>query len=280
MNLRAPWLHSTFPSLLCLSLAACGGGSGVALRFSANDNTATAQAQAVQAGATASSDIASPTFRSSDGVLFTLTEARIFLRDIRLDLPQGTKCSDVSGLISGATCKASESKSGDDGSGTVVVSGPLTVDLLSGVTTPDLSGLRLPAGTYKRIDFRLEEARSGEVPADSALLGYSLQVKARFEQDSSPATLDLKLKFSEDARFESSTGVQVGADEALLALLAPQTWLAGLPVSQCLRKGDLQMSGSVLTIDDRAKGDCGDAEKRVRDNIKNSGRLHKASTDT
>ena len=282
MAFRSPWLHHTLLSAVSLSLAACDGGGTASLRFSAHES-AVAQGRPnvyVQAVESPPPGVM-PTFRSSDGVTFTLSEARIHLRDIRLDLPRGTRCEDVSGLLTGATCKAkdatSTSKDDDSGeSGTVVVPGPLVVDLLTGVTTPDLSGLRLPAGTYKRIDFRLQDARSDDVPSGSPLLGYSLQVKATFERDAALQTLDLKLKFSEDARFESSTGVTVAEDDALLALLSPQTWLEGLPVGQCLQKGDLQLNSNVLRIDDRAKGACNDAESLVRANIKNSGRLGRA----
>jgi hypothetical protein len=272
MNLRVPSLRQTLLSTAAVSLAACGG-EGASLRFSVHESqvrTASVHLQGAQATDTST---APPTFTSSDGITFTLTDARIHLKDIRLDLPQGTKCAEVRGLLSGATCKGGDSGSG---SGTVVVPGPILVDLMTGATQPDLSTLRLPAGTYKRIDFRLEEAKAGEVPSTEPLVGYSLRVKAGFTHDSTPSTLELNLKFSEDARFESSTGVEVGADDALLALLQPQVWLEGLPVATCLQKGDLVMSNNVLLIDARAKGDCSGAEETVKRNIKTSGDLRKS----
>lgn len=267
MRLRTPSLR---PLLLCaaaVGLTACVG-DGAALRFSANEARAQASRVLVQ-GAEATATPA-PSFRSSDGLVFTLTEARISLRDIRLDLPQGTRCSEVSGLLAGATCKD------NDSSGTVVVPGPIVVDLMTGATTPDLSGLRLPSGNYQRIDFRLEEARANEVASGEPLVGYSLLARASFTRDGAPHTLELQLKFSEDARFQSANGVAVDADTALLALLQPQAWLDGLPVDTCLSKGDLQLSGDVLRLDDQARGDCGDAENRVKTNIKNSGQLRTA----
>ncbi|HEX5748025.1 MAG TPA: hypothetical protein VFZ09_17420 [Archangium sp.] len=268
MNLPTPSLRQ---SLLCatLALTACGG-EGASLRFSVRES----QAQAASALVAAASPAASPapTFTSGD-ITFTLTEARIHLKDIRLDLPQGSKCNDVSGLLSGATCQGGESGSG---SGTVVVPGPIVVDLMTGATTPDLSGLRLPAGTYKRIDFRLEEAKADEVASTEPIVGYSLLVKAGFTRDGAANTLDLKLKFSEDARFQSATGVEVGENDALLALLKPQVWLEGLPVASCIQSGDLRLSGNVLLLDEQAKGACSDAETLVKNNIKNSGDLRKA----
>lgn len=267
MNLRSLPLRQSLLCAAALSISACGG-EGATLRFSANESQAQAASVLVQGAEMTAAP--APTFRSSDGITFTLTEARIHLRDIRLDLPQGTKCGEVSGLLAGATCK------GSDSSGTVLVPGPIIVDLMTGTTTPDLSGLRLPAGNYKRIDFRLEETKADEVASGEPLVGYSLMVKASFTRDNAANTLDLKLKFSEDARFESANGVAVGADTALLALLSPQVWLDGLPVATCLSKGDLQISGNVLRIDAQAKGECGDAENRVKLNIKNSGQLRTA----
>jgi hypothetical protein len=269
MNTRLPSLRQSLLSTALLSLAACGG-EGASLRFSVHE----AQASAASAHlARAESSGVAPTFKSSDGVTFTLKEARIHLKDIRLDLPQGTKCAEVRGLLAVAECKGGDSGSG---SGTVIIRGPIVVDLMAGTTTPDLSGLRLPAGTYKRIDFRLEEAKADEVPSTEPLVGYSLLVKADFSRNDTPTTLDLKLKFSEDARFESATGVEVGADDELLALLKPQVWLEGLPVATCLSKGDITISSNVLRIDDQAKGECSGAEELVKNNIKNSGDLRKA----
>lgn len=262
--------------LCALSLSACGGGDGAALRFGVTEHPVTTS-QALVQGATADTQ-AAPTFQSSDGLTFTLSQARIHLRDIRLDLPKGTKCADVIGQTSGVQCKGSDDAAGDDsgsGSGTLVVAGPIVVDLMAGTTTPDLSGLRVPAGSYKRIDFRLEEAKSDEVAANEPLIGYSLIARAGFQQDGQARTLELLLKFSEDARFETATGVEVPEGGTLVAMLKPEAWLKNLPVATCLQKGDVYFENSTLRIDDRAKGDCSGAESTVKNNIKTSGDLRK-----
>ncbi|XXF78176.1 hypothetical protein P2318_00020 [Myxococcaceae bacterium GXIMD 01537] len=253
-----------------LALAACGG-EGASLKFTVDESTASAQSLAAQAVSPAS-EPALITFKSSDGVAFTLSEARIHLRDIRLDLPKGTKCSQVLNLTSGAECKGGDSGSG---SGTLVVPGPLVVDLMTGRSTPDLSALRIPSGNYKRIDFRLEEAKSSEVPVGEPLVGYSLLARARFDRAGTASTLEMKLKFSEDARFESATGVDVPEGGSLLPMLRPAVWLEGLPLGACMQKGDVEIAGDVVRIDDRAKGDCGGAEDTVKRNIKRSGDLRK-----
>jgi hypothetical protein len=254
-----------------LALSACGD-SGASLRFSVREDATGAQALPAQAQALDPATPAPVTFQSSDGVTFTLNEARIHLRDIRLDLPKGTKCGDVRGTLNLAECKGGDSGSG---SGTIVIPGPIVVDLMTGTTTPDLSELRIPAGNYKRIDFRLEEAKTPDVSANEPLVGYSLIVRAGFDNGGTANTLEMKLKFSEDARFESATGVEVPEGGSLVTMMRPAVWLEGLPLGACAQKGDVAISGTTVSIDDRAKGDCGGAEDTVKANIKRSGDLRK-----
>lgn len=269
MTLRLPSLRTSMLSGFALALTACGGGDGAALKFSVYENGSSASAlNAYLRGIAEPAPVVAPTFQSSDGVRFTLTQARIHLRDIQLDLPKGTACEDVSGLVSGAECKAA------DDSKTLVVAGPIVADLMTGATTPDLSGVVIPAGTYKRIDFRLEEAKSGEVAAGEPLIGYSLLVGADFA-DQAGKKLEMRLKFSEDARFESDAGVEVPEGGTLIAMLNPAVWLNGLPLGSCIEKGDVTTEGDTVRIDDRAEGDCSGAEDTVKRNIKTSGDLQK-----
>lgn len=267
MKLRPLFLKSTLLSS-ALALTACGS-DGARLSFRVEGSGTGAQALPTQAQAL--EPLGPPTFQSSDGVTFFLTQARIHLRDIRLDLPQGAKCGDVRSTLNLAECKGGDSGSG---SGTIEIPGPIVVDLMTGSTTPDLTELRIPAGTYKRIDFRLEEAKTPEVPANEPLIGYSFIASASFS-DGNQRQLELKLKFSEDARFESATGVEVSDGGTLLTMLRPSVWLEGLPLGACVQKGDVAISGATVTIDDQAKGDCSGAEDTVKRNLKRSGDLRK-----
>jgi hypothetical protein len=267
-----PSLRTTLLSAAALSLTACSSGDGATLHFSVRDRVSSSAALNAYL-ITAANETPAPTFQSSDGVTLELTQARIHLRDIRLDLPQGTQCADVIGLTAGAECKGGDSGTG---SGSIIVEGPIIVDFMSGVTKPDLSGLVIPAGTYKRIDFRLEEGHSDELPMGEPLIGYTLKVSARFTGTAQAGKkLELALKFSEDARFESATGVEVPEGGKLIAMLQPTKWLAGLPLGGCIQKGDVVVEGDTVRIDDRAGGECGGAEDLVKRNIKTSGDLRK-----
>jgi hypothetical protein len=136
-------------------LAGCSEDS-VGIRFAGSESVAAAHplASGVQSATPPRS-----TFQSSDGLTFTLNEARVNLRDIELDLPSGENCEDRQALIAApAECK---------GSSTVILPGPFVVDLASGTSTPDLSTAGVPADTYKRIDFRFDEVKAGEGVPDT-----------------------------------------------------------------------------------------------------------------
>jgi hypothetical protein len=267
MTARFPSIGGLLLSSLALGLCACGG-DGASLRFTSNADTVKLSNGLVQPAA----DVPPSTqFSSRDGVAFLLTEARIHLRDIRLDLPKGTKCEDVKGLLAGAECK------GSDDSKTIEVPGPIVVDLMTGATTPDLSGLRIPSGNYKRIDFRLEEAKAEDVGAAEPLVGYSFLARADFRtEDGRARKLELNFKFSEDARFDSDTGVDVPEGGSLVAFLRPQAWLEGVPLGECIRDGDVEFVNNTLRIDDESGSKCSDAENAVKTAIKTSGDLRKS----
>jgi hypothetical protein len=267
MTARIPSFRGLLLSSLALGLSACGSGDGASLRFTSNDGAVNLSSGLVQPAADTPP---STVFSSKDGTTFTLTQARIHLRDIRLDLPKGTRCEDVSGLLSGAECK------GSDDAKTLQVPGPIVVDLMTGATTPDLSGLRIPAGNYKRIDFRLEEADADDVGAAEPLVGYSFLAGADFSQDGVARKLELKFKFSEDARFDSDMGVDVPEGGSLVAFLQPQRWLEGVPLGECIRDGDVEIINNTVRIDDESGSDCSDAENSVKTAIKTSGDLRKS----
>lgn len=262
-------IRRTLAFAAALGTAACSNGEGSRLSFATSEATARAALQSEEPPA-------GPTFQSADGLVFTLTAAHAFLRDIRLDLPKGTKCEDVKDELALATCKSNDS--GDD-SKTILVDGPYAVDLLASTAVPDLSALRIPSLTYRRIDFRLEDGRGDDAIAQAAnMVDVSFRASADFTYEGQPARLELALKFNEDARFESEAGVSVsGEDEALVARMDPGIWLQGLPIKSCLDKGDVGIVDGVLRIDEQAGGDCSAAEGSIKENIKRSGDLRKAS---
>lgn len=129
----------------------------------------------------------------SDGATtFTITEARMNIRDIRFDT-SSTETADV----------ATE------------VNGPYIMDLVNGSALPQDITFDLPNGNYPRVDIRLDEANieDGMLDEGDELLGNALVVKGTHNYlGVTDGTFTLTLKVSEDIRFEPVGGFVVDAD--------------------------------------------------------------------
>lgn len=204
------------------------------------------------------------TFADDGGTVYTLRAAAAHLKDIELYLPTGTTCADVT--VVGATCEPGDDK--------IDIRGPFLVDLITGESDPSLAEVSIPALSYSRIDFRLEEADpdDGLVSASSEMADRSFLADADFTDDGGqPAELQIRLAIHEDARVESSSGVLVTDGGALVVLLDAARWLEGAPIDACLAEGDLSITDGVLLID--TDGDCDDVVDALEDNIKESAQL-------
>ena len=199
---------------------------------------------------------------------YRISAAQLHLRDIELDLPDGMRCADLESQPVGASC--------EDGEDKIRIDGPIIVDLVSGATTPSLADVKIPAGIYDRIDFRVEDGdpEDGVVTPGSALDDRSFVVTAAFELDGAPKTLELSLHFNEDIRIERPSGVEVAPGEDLVATWLTNDWLAGVDVASCLDQGDVVADGDSVVIDDDTNaGSCSDIENTIKSNMKNSGQL-------
>ncbi len=174
-----------------------------------------------------------------------------------------------------------ENDDGDDNDGDdedkVVVEGPFIADLIQGTSTPSLTTLLIPSGLYTRIDVRIEESKAedGLLAADDPLLGRSLYARGSFEYQGAAHELRLRLKFNEDVRFESKTGIEVAetaANDVVLSL-DENAWFKGVNLTACLDEGDLTLEadGSLVIDEDSGDGECGDIENVIKDNIEASG---------
>lgn len=234
--------------LSSLILAACGGDEGVGLSI-----------RAASSGAGLG-------LADEGGTTYALQSAQVHLRHIELDLPAGTTCADLEGELAGAAC-LSDAK--------IRIDGPMVVDLITGATTPDLGKVALPAGTYSRIDFRVDDGdpQEGLIQAGDALDDYSLVVDATFDYEGTPVTLLLSLNFDEDIRIERPAGVALAPADNLAVKFVVDDWLAGVDIAGCLDDGELTLDGDTVVIDDLADGACGGVEDIIKNNMKNSGDL-------
>lgn len=237
---------STFPILVLLAACSSEGGSvGLSVHAVTSDG----------------SSPATELVMTDDGAGdFQIEAATLRLRHIELDLLDGGDCADLADSVDGAICE-----DGVDGN-KISIEGPFEIDLVAGTSTPSLAEVQIPAGTYKRIDFRVEDNGN-----DS-----SFAVRAGFDHEGAAMTLDLNLDFNEDIRIEDAQGLVVDADSDLIAEFVVNNWLGGVDVGACIDDEDVTVVGSTVTIDDSStSGSCSDIENTIKDNMKNSGQLDK-----
>lgn len=248
-NIRIDFIMALVP----LTLLACSGGDGVGLSV-----RGVSRAPGGSGGSIGVAD--------EGGMSFTLSSAQVHLRQIQLDLPDGVTCADIEAELKGAACLSDEK---------IHIDGPMVVDLVAGTVEPDLGAVVIPAGTYRRIDFRVDDGdpQEGLIEPGSTLDDYSFVVEAGFEYEGNPVTLMLSLNFDEDIRFERPEGVAVAPGEDLVAGFVVDDWLAGVDIMGCLNDGELVVEGGVVIIDDLSDGACGGVEDVIKNNMKNSGDL-------
>lgn len=245
--------------------------------------------------------------RDDAGTLITLSEVRVHIRDVEFRLPEGVRCEDVQFTFvdpvrcdndddadvvdevgdddgtpdQGSGDEPGEDEDGDDNEADeedkVVVAGPFIADLIQGTSTPSLTALLIPSGLYTRIDVRIEESKAedGLLAADDPLLGRSLYARGSFEYQGATHELRLRLKFNEDVRFESKTGIEVAetaANDVVLSL-DENAWFKGVNLTACLDEGNLTLEadGSLVIDEDSGEDECGDIENVIKDNIEASG---------
>lgn len=169
--------------------------------------------------------------------------------------------------------KCSEDNDGDE----IRFAGPYNVNLLTGESAPPLTDLTIPPGLYKRIDLRIEDAKTGP------LAGYSLLAFGSYTTETTTPVV-IRLKFNEDIRFESSNGVSVseqGGSDIVLSI-STNDWFAGASAAldECLREESALVDG-ILAIDDESDvgAECREIEGLLKDNFKKSGQLDRQDRD-
>lgn len=212
-------------------------------------------------------DQAGKSVEDANGTAMTLEGAEAYVRHIEIDLPSGTSCADYAGFAFEEPVRCTEDS--------IRIDGPFHFDLVTGVSTPSLVGVTLPAGTYNRIDVRFEPASpAGDlVTAGDDLDGSSMIARGTLATVDGGLPFTLRLAFNEDARFETPNGVEVGEDASALWLrLDPSLWFAELPIARCHEDGDLTVVDGTVRIEDR-DGNCSDIENALKEAIKRSGQL-------
>lgn len=205
----------------------------------------------------------------ADGAALTLTRARVAVREVRLQLPDGLRCDALSaGTIEAPwVCEA-----GDDW---VRLRAGFVVDLLDPTLPAALSDAGLPPLDWRRAEVRLQDG-GDFAPAGDPLQDLTVDAAGTFEYQGEARRFTLGLDFSSDARFEAGGSLALPADapSSLLLGLDAAAWFATLPLTACLDDGDLEFSGDVVEVTD-GKGGCSDVEGALKDAIEASGSLRR-----
>lgn len=258
-------------------LAACGGnsGGGEADVISGVRIKATSSAAATASAKATDPAPAGLAMADQDGTVFVMDTARASVKDIEIELPEGMECEDSEDDIASdlLTCE-----SVDD---SFAIKGPFVLDLIAGTSTPDISAVGLPSGTYSHVAVKFEEAEveDGLVLAEDPLAGHTIYLSGTFKFDPNDAgetekTFELLLKFSEEAEFANVAGATIdslAADDLILSLDVA-SWFSALPITSCITNGDLQVVDNHLMISD-ATGDCQNLEDSLKEAIKGSAEL-------
>ncbi len=208
---------------------------------------------------TLSSAVADTIFFVTDlsGTLFSIKEARVSVRHIQFDFPDGV------------TDTLTEDK--------VSIDGPFVINLMTGESTPVIGEFTIEPGLYKRIDVRLDDSKAsnGLVDSSDALFENTLVVAGNFDYDNvNGRSYSMVLKFNEDVRFEEPGGILIDEESlnnVVLNLLVDE-WLQGIDITSCLDDGDLILDGdgNLLIDDGSGGGNCADIEGIIKSNIKNN----------
>ncbi|RKG85349.1 hypothetical protein [Corallococcus terminator] len=243
--------------LLCLPLLSLGfsgcGESGVHTRlvFALKPSLLAGDAALASGVRAMESPPSLPNITSDDGLSFQLEGASATLADIRLELGSGDSCSDVrDSLPAGTDCVE------DGGQATVILAGPVSVNLATGEMTPPLE---IPPSSYRRVAFQLA--------------GNGFKAHTRYFQESKAWNMDLTLPAGEVLRFDAPTDVVVKEAGSLRVVFQQDTWIQGLPLASCFQKGDLARADASEILLDEARGECQGAGEHVRDNLRVHGTM-------
>lgn len=219
-----------------------------------NDTRANFSIRLATAGMLPKAAASSFTVTDQGGTTFIITEARANIRHIQFDLPEGE--SDSTNQIS--------------------LDGPYVMDLMTGISSPQISEFDIQPGIYKRIDVRLDDtkAKDGLVAANDDLMDNTLVVKGTFDYDGNAnRNFTFILKFNEDVRFEKPGGISIedGASKDFILSLRVDEWLSDIDITDCLDNENavLDGNGDLMIDDNNGNGDCNDFEKTIKSNIKN-----------
>lgn len=241
------------------------------------DNSASARFQfkAESSAALAKSAAEPIVIGDTSGIRVTFSEALLHIKKIHLKHDSdndGCEDSGSKALPTADGIPSADDKDCDGGSEATVKGGPYVLDLLTGVSTPDIGILTFPAGVYDRVKIHLHSADGN----DTTLGGYTLVAKGTYSlEGGAEKPFNLALRFNEVIQIRNPAGMNLDADAVhtiLIGLNAGQ-WLRNLNVKGCVSA--IGAGGEIIVNEDSAMGKCLDAEHAIKDNFRTSLKVDK-----
>ena len=149
----------------------------------------------------------------------------------------------------------------------LALKGPFVIDLLTGVSTPDLGTLSVPAGAYTQVKIEMHHGQNDSTLGGRTLVAHGNLIMA----DGSSKPFSLALTLDENLRIKSDSGLSLnaGALNTVAVKLMAGDWLKGLDLSTCLGAVD-PAAASIEITEDSPVGKCLDAEHLIKDNFRAS----------
>jgi hypothetical protein len=218
------------------------------------------------------------TLGDTAGVHVDLSDAKLVLSRIKLESENGMGDCDTNGAM---TALKKEGEPGDSSHETetenekerecedeneIALKGPFVIDLLTGVSNPDLGTLNVPAGSYDKVKIEMHHGQN-----DSTLGGRTLVAHGTLTAGALSKPFSLSLTLNENLRIESDSGLTLdaGSLNTVAVKLMAGDWLKGLDLTTCLGMID-SSAASIDITEDSPVGECLDAEHRIKDNFRAS----------
>ena len=260
--------NKTFVLGLSVLAVACSGGA-LSEKLDGGQTNA-ALGMKVQSNPTNTTSALQAALVTADNL--SVTEGKACVEEIKLQLPAGITCDDVSFVkTSGIKCEVEN----EEEHGAVVsqaeikIEGPIVFDLVTGEATPSLADIKLPSGMYNEIRFKFD-----------GVCGFgdetSITLKGNMKDSSAvDHPFDLAMEYNDDLRIRSATDIQVleGQANTVFASLILNTWFANVDFVDCLDHDDLPVNGSgVIEInkDTEATGSCEEIYDDLKDGIEDA----------
>ena len=223
------------------------------------------------------SAVVPPETVDQQGTAFAFGAARANVERVKLELVDGTYCADLDVFLESPVACADETDSGE-----LIVQGPFVIDLFTGVSTPSLAEVTLPAADYQHAEVRFEPARvqDGILADTDPMIGMGLEASGSFDYQAASTNFGFALPLSGEVSFQTLQQVSVGEDRTVnLSLqLNTDSWFGELSITDCLDSGDLTLSGGELILQN-GTGACENILEGLEDAILESGSLEEADEE-